>query len=182
MAWSDESVSLLRAVILDDESPYEYSDARLRHIFVVSFFQVYQQVKDRLRREYAADTVNDAITPDPAGTSLTDPDRDEPLLNMAILKSACMLQQGAARKAAMTDGFALKDKDAFIDTRGKVSALVELLKSGRSYCTDYDNALRDFLIDAIGTAAAAVIGPYRYGGAAGGDRRPASGGGRKYFG
>lgn len=181
MSWETESVALLRGLLMDDETPYEYSDVRLQHVFVVSFFQMYQQARDRLARVYVADSVNDTIVPDPAGSSLTDPERDETAINLGVLKAACMLQQGAIRKAANA-GFAIKDNDGFVDTRGKASALLDLHKSGKSYCAEYEAALRDFLIDAIGTTAAAVIGPFRYGGASSGGRRPADGTGRRYFG
>lgn len=179
MSWSTEGVAALRAMTGDAESPYEFSDSRLTQLVCLSLWQVYQQVRDRLPRAYQIDVVNLDVTPDPAGTSLSDPDRDEAFLHLAFLKAACTLQKGAARQAA-GGAFALRDRDLSVDTRAKSAGLLALLKEGVSFCSEYEGALRLYQTAESGSAAAAVLGPYRYCLAAGTRRRP-DGFGRRYF-
>jgi hypothetical protein len=178
VAWDSESVILLRGVILDDQEPFTYSDDRLLQIIVSGAFQVNVKANGLLKHTYRVDVENISIDPDPSGTSLGDSERDESFINLMVLKTACILQQGAIKTAA-SQSIAIKDGASSIDTRGQATALLQLLKDGTSFCKEFGEAFSKFQHDNTATAGAAIVGPYRV--SLAGTPGYSLGGHRRYF-
>ena len=146
----DEMLFLLRGLILDIVTPYKYSDILLNRVLLVGTMQVSQA----LSLDYIINVQAGTVVPDITG--------DQTTQNLIVLKSACLIQADAATKAS-EKGMLVKDAIATVDTRNYANDLINLLKSGKSYCDMYDNAEMDYKLygPTGGGYGAAIMGPIR---------------------
>ena len=156
MAWSDELIPMVRAMVDDLSTPYRYDDTQVTQLVVLAARLVSMEATFPVA--FVANVGSLTITPDPTA----DP-RDENFINLTAGKAACILSQGAAAKAA---GRALRVKDLAVDvdTRAEAEAWAELLKSG--WCAVYKQMLIDYKTGRRGmVVGAAIMGPLRVAGA-----------------
>jgi len=141
---------LLRGLILDLTMPYKYSDITLNRVLLVATLQVSQD----LSLGYGIDISTFSILP-----SI---DADEASQNLIVLKSACLLQINQANSAA-ENSMLIKDAVGMVDNREFALHIVNLLKSGKSYCDLYQEARRAYALygpTGLGNGMA-IMGPIR---------------------
>lgn len=152
MAWETDCIELLRVLIDDMTTSPTYDNVKLKRLLVVAAYQINNEAT--FSQDFTVDIAAQTISPDP-----TDSDTlDENFVNLMCLKAACIMDRGAARKAA-GKGIAGKDMNAVqFDLRGVSQYTIELLSKG--YCAAYSEALTDYLYgnNSIGRA---VMGPFR---------------------
>lgn len=153
MAWADDGVLILRELVADPEGTTPiYTDDRLSRVLVIAAMQVTQEVT--FSRDYSISISNVTITPDP-----TDPNTaDESFMNLICLKSAAILDRGAAilasRRAIMA-----RDGSASVDLRGQAQSWLKLLEKG--WNAVYEDARLAYILGTSLVAGAAVMGPFR---------------------
>ncbi|NDB58017.1 hypothetical protein EB001_06185 [bacterium] len=96
MSWQNHLTTVVRVLINDLDSPYQYSDERMQQVITVA--AKYVQFDVNLDHLYNVDVVNNNISPDP-----TD-DNDEIFLSLVGLKAACIFDQGTFRTKAALEG------------------------------------------------------------------------------
>lgn len=147
--WQSTMIPIVRGLILDlDETAYKYNDTLLTRVILVATLNVSQA----MGWEYAIDFTTEEITP----SILT----DEEAQNLIALKSACILQTGDANKAA-EKGYLIKDAIGMVDTRDFAFNIVNILRSGKSYCDMYKDAVNDHMRNNVYKSAQAIVGPIR---------------------
>lgn len=150
--WQTELVEILRAMINDFDAVL-YTDERLERLLVTAAFRVLQEGMV-FKFVYTSDVGDQDITPDP-----TEPDsRDDSFSNLICLQAACIINRGDAAKAAR-QAISVKDGDSAIDLRSTAVLALQLL--GKSWCQVYEDEKRNFKLNAMATAGAAVMGPFR---------------------
>lgn len=152
MAWQDEMVLMLRAMVDDLGEAPRFSDARLEQLLVVAAQLTKQDAT--FQAAYETDVAAVTITPDPTTTA----PRDDWFVNLVTARAACLMDQGAAAKGA---GRALRvrELDTELDMTQTGRALLDLLSKGA--CAVYRQLLRDYLTGNQSGLGAAVMGPYR---------------------
>lgn len=153
MAWSDETVAILRVLIDDVDTPQKYTDDRLSGLVVVAAFQVGNEIDFPIT--YVADSVNVLIVPDPSlGTN-----RDERYLDLVCLKAACILDRGVSSRVGQ-QAIRIKDGASEIDLRSVPQAQIELLKNG--WCAVYQDRKQNYIVSQSGTVVgASIMSPFR---------------------
>ena len=147
--WPDIMIPLVRGLILDlDETAYKYSDILLTRVILVATLNVSQA----MGWDYSVDFTTEEIDPD-----ITE---DEEAQNLIALKSACILQTGEANQAA-EKGYLIKDAIGMVDTRDFAFNIVNILRSGKSYCDMYKDAVNDHMRNNVYKSAQAIVGPIR---------------------
>jgi len=94
MSWEDDSVEMLRIALNDLDAPYTYDDERLQKLFLMACMYVQKDVQ--LNNTYIISITEVSLSPDP---TTTDP-IEYSLLNMAVLKSLCILYMSDLRLAS----------------------------------------------------------------------------------
>lgn len=149
MEWQDILIPIVRGLILDlDDTAYKYTDLILERVVLVAT----QIVSQSMELGYTTDFTTAEITPD-----IT---TDEEAQNLISLKAACMLQVADAAKAA-EKGYLIKDAIGMIDTRNFPGQIIDILRSGKSYCDMYEQAVTDNMQNNIYKSAQAIVGPIR---------------------
>ena len=149
MAWQDEMTVMVRTLINDSVSPYQFSDERIQQTILVA--GKYVQFDVVLHHSYSIDVINNTITPDP-----TDDD-DEIFIILASLKAACLVDQGTLRSKAAMDGVRAALGPASLSVSGAASGWEMILKHGP--CKLYDDLVEHWDV-ANASAIAAVLGPF----------------------
>lgn len=147
--WQDIMIPLVRGLILDlDNTNYKYTDTLLTRVILVATLNVSQA----MGWDYTVDFSTSEISPD-----LT---IDEDAQNLIALKAACILQSAEANKAS-EKGYLIKDAIGMVDTRDFAFNIVNILRSGKSYCDMYKEAVNDFMRNNVYKSAQAILGPIR---------------------
>ena len=153
MAWQTEMVRLLRHLISDlDEDEPTYSDDRLQELLLVAAQLVQGTVT--FSQTYITDVDEVLLSPDPTVRD----QRDDAFINLTLLKAACVLDQADARRYA-GQAIEIADYSSRISIRGIASAKLALLDKG--WCKAFDEAKFEFESGNVGSAGAAILGPYR---------------------
>lgn len=169
MAWQEEWTILLREYVNDTSATPRYSDDRLEQALVVGARLVLTELP--FPTAFVADVVNITITPDPTATAT----RDDNFSNLAIAKTACIIDRGGASSAA-DQAIRVKDGASEVDLRAVFAAKQALLNKG--WCAYYAEMKQEYQLSQQGTVVgAAIFTPFRLyaglgGGAHGATRRP----------
>lgn len=150
--WEEILVELLRATVGDWTNTYDADN--LAKLLVVSATQVARMAQ--FEHNFTGDILAVSISPDPCESETL----DLSFQNLIVLRAACMLQQQELKKAA-GQSISVKDGPSAIDTRGAATAIIEFLKSGKSFCDDFAASLAQYQADITQVAGAAVMGPIR---------------------
>src|SRR5688572_14708601 len=127
MAWESEIPLMIRHLIDDLGTSPTYTDDRLEELTIIAAQMINAEVD--LYVTYTLDVDNLIFTPDPTVSP-----RDEPFINLILLKAACIIDQAEARKAA-GQGIAIQDGTSSIDLRSRSASRLTLLKEG--WCKNY---------------------------------------------
>jgi hypothetical protein len=148
MCWNEEMLIMLRVLIndLDDTDP-TYSDDRLTQILVVAARYVNQDIEG----SYTINLAQQSITPDPADGS------DGVFMNLTVMKSACLVDQGTFRTKAALAGLEARLGPATMKTLGHLEGFKQLMTDGP--CGAYRAMLLDYKLGS-GTVCHAVMGPF----------------------
>lgn len=154
MAWDTEMVGLLRVYINDMDTPYRFSDVRLKQVLVAAAkIVLFDTASSGFATEYTASLTDLTIIPDPI-TEVP----DENFENLTVLKAGCFIDNGEMRTAVRKSGLAVKEFSSSFDTKNIADARIKVLELG--WCKTYDDSLFSYL---AGNAAVgqAIIGPFR---------------------
>ena len=150
--WETETVELLRVLIDDLADTPTYSDEKLQRLLLVAAFQVVREVT--FDKTFTVNLTEQTLEPDPTAAATLNKD----LVNLMCLKAACIMDRGAAAKAA-GKAVAGKDMNAVqFDLRGVAESTIRLLKEG--WCAVYKEVVFDY-ISGTGNLGQAVLGPFR---------------------
>ena len=134
--WCGCLLTILRAHINDLSDDPEYSDTRLMQIFHAAVFSVSLEVSECSLIEVPPFTMcNGQCTID------VDPFNYHAFLNLAILKSACLIDQGSARDSAKRSGISAACGPAKLSVSTGTSAYNTLFKYGP--CAAYQELKHD---------------------------------------
>lgn len=154
--WKIEMGTVLRVLLNDLTSPYQYSDERLYQLLTVAAQQV-QSSNLSFPLIYQINIPQLTITPDPTNSDTQT--RDDSFINLVTLKAACITSHGEARISAK-QGISIRDGSSSIDLRGPLEGRLKLIQIG--YCELYDQAKLEYQTARIGTiAGAAILTPFR---------------------
>ena len=148
--WKSEMVRILRYLINDLDVSPTYSDDRLEETLLVASQFVINDVSFSVT--YSVDVDECSLSPDP-----TSAPKDNPFINLACLKAACIIDRGVFRDKARQAGILIKSGSEQINTTGMLDGYKHLLDKG--YCAVYAEAKKDFLFGG-GTVGEAIITPF----------------------
>jgi hypothetical protein len=152
MAWNTEIPLIVRVLINDFISPYQYSDHRLSQVVAVAA----QLVKEELTAVdgiYTVNVIQPNITPDPTDTT----QRDDVFINCVSLKTACIIDQSTLRTKAASEGIRAALGPASLSVSGNMSGFKILLDQGP--CALYSKFIADYDI-ANATNIASILSPF----------------------
>lgn len=157
MAWQDEMVMILRVMVNDLDTPYKYTDARLQTVIVAASNMVEFDCASKFTQDYIGDITALSITPDP--TDRVNNTRDDNFVTLTLLKSACFVDNAAAREAARKGGVSIREWNTSIDTRGIFNAFMTIFESDKGWCEQYQES--KFIYLAGQSMGVGVFGPFR---------------------
>lgn len=149
MSWQNELTIMVRTLINDNMTPYQFSDERIQQTILVA--GKYVQFDVVLDHPYVIDVVNGTINPDPTI------DSDEIFIILTSLKAACLVDQGTLRTKAAMDGVRAALGPASLSVAGSSAGWEMILKHGP--CKLYDDLVEHWDV-ANASAIAAVLGPF----------------------
>jgi hypothetical protein len=149
MAWQDQLTIIVRTLINDLSSPYEFSDDRLQQVIVVA--AQFVQFDVNLNCSYSIDVVNPAINPDPTVNN------DKIFISLTALKSACIVDQGTFRTKAALEGIKTSLGSSHLSIGGNISGYKSIIEHGA--CAAYDELVSQWDVSNA-TAIAAVLSPF----------------------
>ena len=154
--WNTEMVRIVRRMLVDYTQPYKYSDEDLQELILVGAQLMRSDLPD-LVNGYTIDVDDGLLSPDP-----TEEPRDDSFVNLACLRSVCIVDKGEARKAAEEAGLQVSDMGGFQLRKDgtSVQAKLALLKEG-GWCYAYDDAKYDYLLGNVLTAGAVIVGAFK---------------------
>lgn len=150
MAWQDSMIPMVR-VMVNDIDATTYTDDTLEQVLVVAAFQVCGDLQEF---DFKVDIVNSQITPDPTAVAT----ENDSFVNLACIKAACIVDTGAAAKAA-SQAISVKDGTSAIDLRGALAGKLALLEKG--WCNVFKDAKFSYQTQSLEAAGAAVMTPFR---------------------
>lgn len=137
--WKSEMPRILRYLINDlDSTNYTYTIDRLQETILVSAQLVQRELT--FIQTYSVDVDELLLSPDP-----TEGTRDEPFINLAVLKAACLIDHWVYRTQARSAGILVKDGQSSIDTRDNLKGFDTILKEGP--CKAYQQAKLQFQLN-----------------------------------
>jgi hypothetical protein len=149
--WQTELVIMIRYLLMDiDSSNYEFSDARLQECILVAAQLIKAEID--LIVKYSVDVDQVILSPDP-----TEDPKDDAFINLLILKTACILDMGQARKSA---GKSIKVTDgrSSIDMGKRFEAYKALMEIGA--CKAYEQAKLEYILG-HNNPGEAILGPLK---------------------
>lgn len=149
MAWQDDLTIIVRTLINDLDSPYEYSDQRIQQVLVVA--AKFVQFDVNLDYIYNIDVVNSSITPDPIEN------KDDIFMSLTALKAACIVDQGAFRTKAALEGIKTSLGAANLSIGGSTQGFKDIINHGA--CALYDELTAHWDVKNA-SAIAAVLSPF----------------------
>lgn len=149
MSWQNHLTSIVRVLINDLDSPYQFSDERMHQVITVA--AKYVQFDVNLDYAYNIDVINYNISPDP--TSL----KDDIFLSLIGLKAACIFDQGTFRTKAALEGIRTALGPANLSFGGTLTGWQAIIDHGA--CGLYEELTSHWDVKNA-TAFAAVLSPF----------------------
>jgi hypothetical protein len=151
LTWQTETTMTLRYMVADTAIPATYTDISLQELFLIGAHFV--QTEITFPTPYKINVAKLLISPDPT----LDISRDDPFIDLAILKAACIIDNNEARLAAKR-AVIMRDAQKTIDMRQVSLSKIEIWKNG--WCNEYETARFQYALGNV-SAGAAVLGPFR---------------------
>jgi hypothetical protein len=158
MAWDSEMVTLLRVMVNDLDTPYKFTDNRIKQVLLSAAQFVITDASGKFLFDFQSNIEELELTPDP--TDRSGGTRDDDFITLTLLKAGCIIDSCLARDAARKGGVSIREYNTSIDTRGIFNAFLALLESEKSYCSQYYEALLIYLAG-NSTVGKGVFGPFR---------------------
>jgi len=149
MAWQPTLTLIVRNLINDVNTPYEFSDSRIEQVLVVA--GQYVQFDVNLAIRYEIDVINKTFTPDPVVG------KDDIFNSIVCLKAACIIDQGTFRTKAALEGISTKLGPAVLNLSGTLQGWKSIIEHGA--CALYDQLTEHWDVQNA-TAWAAVLSPF----------------------
>lgn len=148
--WLEELVQIFRLMIGDTTETPTYTDIRLGQTILAGAREVASTVS--FDTTYYVNVNTLTLSPDPTLTAT----RDDPFINLILMKAACVLARAEFKKAG-GKSFSVKDGPSSIDTRG-------VAQNSKMYaddvCKEYEEAVYQFVLGHRNPGEA-IIGPYK---------------------
>ncbi len=135
-----------------DDTP-EFDDERLTRVLLVAALQVNNSVD--FENDYTIDIQTSTLSPDPTLAET----KEDAFLNLMTIKAACIMERGQAIKTA-SQAISAREFSTSINLTGVAKAKLDLLLKG-GWCAVYEQEVLDHQMSGIGTAGAAILGPFR---------------------
>lgn len=137
-AWFDELIIMLRLMIGDtDDDNLSYTDQRLAQLLTLAAQYVVTDLQ--LNSQYSVNVRKLMLVPDPSADDTRNPD----LMNMIVLKAACIADQSTYRTKAAAEGVRVSCGPANISVSGNLKGYQYLLDKGA--CKAYEEAMTQYL-------------------------------------
>lgn len=149
MAWQDDLTIIVRTLVNDLDTPYEFSDERIQQVLVVA--AKFVQFDVNLDYLYTIDVVNSSIMPDPVAN------KDDIFVSLMALKAACIVDQGAFRTKAALEGIKTSLGSANLSISGATQGFKDIISHGA--CALYDELTAHWDVKNA-SAIAAVLSPF----------------------
>ena len=149
--WEIEIPIIVRNLINDLETPYTYSDDRLKQLITVAAQYVIMEAN--LDTTYTVNIVSEEISPDPSAPS----SRDIDFVGFVAMKSACLLDHSTFRTRAAGEGLRAALGPASLSVSGTLSGYKDILNMGP--CKLYENLINEHNIGNA-TAVRAIFSPF----------------------
>lgn len=149
MAWQPTLTLIVRNLINDVNTPYEFSDSRIEQVLVVA--GQYVQFDVNLTTRYEIDVINKTFNPDPVVS------KDDIFNSIVCLKAACIIDQGTFRTKAALEGISTKLGPAVLNLSGTLQGWKSIIEHGA--CALYDQLTEHWDVQNA-TAWAAVLSPF----------------------
>ena len=149
MPWQDELTIIVRTLINDWDTPYDYTDARIQQVLTVA--GKYVQFDVNLDHLYTIDVINNNISPDPTT------DNDSIFISLCCLKAACIIDQGTFRTKAALEGIRTALGSANLSVAGSLTGWQAIIDHGA--CGLYDELTSHWDVRNA-SAFAAVLSPF----------------------
>lgn len=141
-------VIMLRTIINDlDDTDYTYTDTRLEQVIGVAAMFVNKDIGGT----YVVDVNGPTITPNPVDN------HDDLFINLLVIKSACLIDQGTFRTKAAVAGLMAKAGPATLETSKHLDGFKMILESGP--CGTYQAMLTDYKLGS-GALCHAILSPF----------------------
>lgn len=147
MAWHTNMITMLRHIIDDTDSPYEYADEKLKELLCISSVFVITSIDFSVT--YTVDIGAQTITPDPVDNNDTD------FQVLVVLKAACTLVSNEY-KGASSKAISVRDGPGAIDARGVAEGKKNIMDS---LCNKYNDAILAYKTG-NGLCGHGIVGPY----------------------
>jgi hypothetical protein len=152
MAWDTEIPLIVRVLINDLASPYQYTDTRLRQVIAVAA-QFVKEDLGAVEGMYTIDVSTPNILPDPTDSTA----RNDVFINCIALKSACIIDQSTLRTKAASEGIRAALGPASLSVSGNMVGFKILLDEGP--CALYSQFISNYDI-ANATNIASILSPF----------------------
>ena len=131
MAFFDESIPIVRALIGDVGPTLSYSDARLEEVLCVAAKLL---LSDNISFDYTYTVTvsTHSISPDPVDNG------DNAFLNFVCLKASCIMDVSQARTKAAIAGINAKLGPASLDTKGHLEGFLNILNTDGGPCKAFE--------------------------------------------
>ena len=149
MSWQNHLIAIVRVLINDMDTPYEYSDERIQQVIATA--AKYVQFDINLDYKYTIDVVNYNIDPDPVSLN------DDIFVSLIGLKAACIFDQGTFRTKASLEGIKTALGSANISFGGSLQGWQAIIDHGA--CAMYDELTSHWDVKNA-SAFAAVLSPF----------------------
>jgi len=149
MAWQQTLTLIVRNLINDVNTPYEFSDSRIEQVLVVA--AQYVQFDVNLYTKYEIDIINKTFSPDPVDN------KDDIFNSIVCLKASCIIDQGTFRTKAALEGISTKLGPAVLNLSGTLQGWKSIIDHGA--CALYDQLTEHWDVRNA-TAWAAVLSPF----------------------
>lgn len=135
MAFFDEAIPMIRALIGDIGATLTYSDDRLEELLCVACKLV---IGENINFDYDYSVVisTHTLSPDPIDNG------DTAFFNFVCLKAACFCDQNTLRSKSAISGISARMGPATLDTTGLLAGFLKILEQGP--CKAYDQLKMEY--------------------------------------
>lgn len=136
--WLQESVPMVRILINDFACEPEFDDSRISEVLTVAAKLVAQDPMLSFDNEYVATMRTLTVSPDPLE------ENDQDFITLAVLKAACILDQGLFRAKALMEGVSISCGPSSLSVGGHLKGFETLLTMGP--CKAFEEAKQAYIV------------------------------------
>lgn len=156
MAFEDEAIPIIRAMISDDGTVAKYTDDQILNLITTAAYIVKMDgASIGFLNTYVISVQDQTIKPDPT----VDPTKDDDFFTLTMAKAACMLALGAGYKAA-GQALRIKSRDDELDLKDGYKARLAVSAAA---CDQYKALMNTYIRNARmqGVTGRVIVTPIR---------------------